>query len=122
MADKKSAPVLDTIEALLGGLEAAVLKPIAVPVPELGGTVYVIPLTTDEWLDPEAGGKLPEGATATHRRGWSVARWVCDGEGKRIVKPDNLPVLERFAALPYQAAHRILSTAGVVGGDAEKNV
>ena len=121
MADQPPV-ILDSLEALMGGLVAAELRPVAVHVPEMGGSVFVLPLTADEWLDPDAGGKLPDGATPAQRRGWAIARWLCDENGKRIAQPDNLPLFDRFAALPFQAAHRILSTAGVVNGAAEKNV
>lgn len=122
MSEAQNPPVLlDNLEALLDAMAPASLEPVAVEVPELGGTVYVRRVDTDEWLDPDASGQPPKDATARQRRGWAVARWLCNAQGQRIVKPDNLQILERFAALPYQAAHRILSTAGVVDGAAEKN-
>ena len=113
---------LDTLAGLLQAAKAAgaATRPTAVQVPELGGHVYVARMAAAEWLDPEAT-PLPATATPAQRRGWNVARWVCDAEGARLVKPDNLEALDAFAALPWQAAHRILQAAGVTDEAAEKN-
>lgn len=119
----EQAKSLDTLVDLLGGLQAAAQRsaPVLVPMPELGGAVHVMRLTTAEWLDPQSRGELPEAATEKHRRAWGVARWVCDAQGSRLVAPDNLQALDLFAALPWEASHRILKAAGVVDEGDEKN-
>lgn len=114
---------LNTLADLLAGLQGAAAKaaPVAVDVPELGGVVHVMRLTTAEWLDPEAGSLLPDTASPAQRRGWNVARWVCDASGQRLVKPDNTAALELFAAIPWEASLRILQAAGVMGDGEQKN-
>lgn len=116
------AATLDTLDALMAGLRAGASKtaPIAVPVPELGGAVHVAPMTTTEWLDPEAT-SLPASASDEHRRGWNVARWVCDAQGRRLIAPDNTDALALFAALPWEASRRILVAAGVMHEGEPKN-
>lgn len=111
-------PSLDTLEALLGGLAAARVTVVPVPMPELGGTVHVRRLTADEWLSAGSEGQatdLPDDATPLLKRGWQVARWLCAADGRRLVQPTDLPAIERCAELPFQAAHRILQAAGVLG-------
>lgn len=120
MANKKNQ-TLDTPDALLAALQSAAVKTVAVPVAELGGTVNVMRLTADEWLDPDASGTLPAEATPAQRRGWAIARWLCKANGERLVKPGDLAVIDLCAALPYEAAHRILSAVGVVDGAEPKN-
>ena len=113
---------LNTLAGLMASLQAAAEKtaPKPVAVPELGGTVFVMPLTTAEWLDPEHNA-LPPTASEAHRRAWGVARWVCDAQGARLVKPDNAAALDLFAALPWAASHRILVAAGVMHEGEPKN-
>lgn len=115
-----AAPI-NTLAGLLAGLQTAVAKtaPVAVPVPELGGTVYVMPVTTAEWLNPDAQA-LPDAATDDHKRAWAVARWLCDEKGQRLVAPDNTAALDLFAALPWEASSRILTATGALQGD-QKN-
>ena len=112
---------LNTLAGLLAGLQTAVAKtaPIAVPVPELGGSVYVMPVTTAEWLNPDAQA-LPDTASEAHKRAWAVARWLCDESGNRLVAPDNAAALDLFAALPWEASHRILTATGSLQGE-QKN-
>ena len=119
----EQAKSLDTLFDLLGGLQAAAQRsaPVPVAMPELGGTVHVMRLTAAEWLDPDGAASLPESATAAQRRAGGVARWVTDAQGKRLVNADNLPALDLFAALPWEAAHRILKAAGVVDEAEPKN-
>jgi hypothetical protein len=114
---------LGSLADLMAGLQSAVAKtaPVAVPVPELGGTVHVMRMTTAEWLDPEAANALPDTATPAQRRGWSVARWVCDASGQRLVKPDNTAALDLFAAIPWEASHLILQAAEVMSDGEQKN-
>lgn len=113
---------LVTIDALLSALDGAaqVTAPVVVELPEFGCSVYVARLSTAEWLNPEANGAPPAHASEDQRRGWSVARWVSDATGKRLVAPDNLAALDRFAALPWATSLRILVAAGVMEGDEEK--
>ncbi len=114
---------LGNLADLLAALQPAAQRtaPVLVPMPELGAPLYVAQLGTAEWLDPDANVKLPEGFSPAHKRAWSVARWVTDAAGNRLVSPDNLQALDLFAALPWAASHRILVAAGVVHEDAEKN-
>lgn len=124
MSEATPAPAaLGTLADLLAGLQGAAAKtaPVAVHVPELGGAVHVMRLTTAEWLDPDAGSSLPATATPAQRRGWNVARWVCDASGQRLVKPDNMAALDLFAAMPWEASHRILVAAGVMDDGEQKN-
>lgn len=113
---------LDTLDALMAGLRAGASKtaPVAVPMPELGGTVHVAPMTTTEWLDPEAAID-PAIDSNEQRRGWHVARWVCDAQGRRLIAPDNTDALAMFAALPWAASRRILVAAGVMNEGKPKN-
>lgn len=112
---------INTLADLLAGLQSAAAKarPTPVVVPELGGSVCVMPITADEWLDSDAS-TLPADASDAHRRAWGVARFVCNEEGQRLVKPDNTDALALFAALPWEASHRILQAAGVLSGE-QKN-
>ena len=114
---------LGTLAGLMAALQSAVsaTAPKPVPMPELGAPVYVASLSTAEWLDPEGTSGLPQDASEAQRRGWSVARWVCDAQGTRLVKPDNTAALDLFAALPWEASHRILVAAGVMHEGAPKN-
>jgi len=113
---------LSTIDALLSALDGAaqVTAPVVVELPELGCSVYVARLSTAEWLNPDASGAPPVHASADQRRGWNVARWISDAAGKRLVAPDNLAALDRFAALPWAASLRILVAAGVMEADDSK--
>jgi hypothetical protein len=113
---------LSTLAGLVASLEAAAAKtaPKPVAMPELGGTVFVMPLTTAEWLDPDHNA-LPPTATDAQRRAWGVARWVCDASGTRLVKPTDAAALDLFAALPWAASHRILIAAGVMDEGEPKN-
>jgi hypothetical protein len=113
---------LGTLAGLMASLQAAAAKtaPKRVHIPELGDSVYVMPLTTADWLDPEHNA-LPPTATDAQRRGWGVARWVCDESGARLVEPSNAAALDLFAALPWAASHRILIAAGVMNEGEPKN-
>jgi hypothetical protein len=112
---------INTLADLLASLQTAVQRaaPVPVDVPELGGMVYVAPLSTSEWLDPAVTAP-PDTCTPAQKRGWGVARWLCDAAGNRLVTGSNLQVLDLFAALPWEASHRILHAAGVLAGD-QKN-
>ena len=125
MREKKDASTVAVdLAGLIAGLQKAseLTAPVRVDMPEFGGALYVAALGTAEWLDTDRPTALPDGATADHRRGWNVARWICDESGRRIVQPDNLAALELFAKLPWRASERILRAAGVfLDGDAEKN-
>lgn len=114
---------LGTLAGLMAALQPAAAKtaPQRVHVPELGGHVYVAGMSTAEWLDPAASDGLPKEATEAQRRGWGVARWVCDAQGVRLVQPDNTSALDLFAALPWAASHRILVAAGVMHEGEPKN-
>lgn len=114
---------LGTLAGLMARLQTAAqaAAPKAVPVPQLGGHVYVARLSTAEWLDPDGAATLPADATPAQRRGWNVARWVCDAQGERLVKPDNTEALALFAALPWEASHAILVAAGVMHEGEAKN-
>ena len=117
-----TAPALDSLDALMGGLSSAALRPVQVPAPELGGAVFVMRMTVAEWLDPKASERqTPATATERQQRGWTVGRWLCNAEGARIVAPDNLAALDLLGALPFEVAHRILNAAGVFDGADQKN-
>lgn len=113
---------LNTLASLLEGLQAAAAKtaPVAVLVPELGGSVYVMPVTTAEWLNPDAQA-LPDSASDAHKRAWAVARWISDDAGRRLVAPSNAAALDLFAVLPWEVSHRILQAAGVMSDGEQKN-
>ena len=114
----QAAPI-NTLADLMAGLQAAATQaaPVAVAVPGLG-TVHVMPITTAEWLDPDQRA-LPVDATDSHKRAWSVARWVCDASGQRLIKPEHAAALDLFAALPWEASHCILDAAGLLRGDSK---
>jgi hypothetical protein len=110
--------VIANLAALMGALETAAEKnaPTSVDVPQLGGSVYVLPFTTADILGSSEN-KPPEEATEDQKRAWGVARCLCDEHGARIVMADNLAALDLIAKLPWDASRRILEAAKVKEGD-----
>lgn len=112
---------INTLEQLLAGLKAATsVAPTALHIAQLGGTVYVRPLTGAEWLDIEADGP-PASATKAQRIGWNLARGLCNAQGDRLVQPDNLAALDLLAKLPQPVCQRILDAMKVTDGADAKN-
>jgi hypothetical protein len=120
----KTAPAADlgSLQGLLAAVNAAAqaTRPVRVDVPQLGGAVWVRRMTTQDVLDASLSA-LPEEATPAQRKGWDVARWICNEAGERLVPPDQMDALAAFAALPWEASRRILDAAGVMDGADEKN-
>jgi hypothetical protein len=113
---------LNTLESLLAGVQAAAdtIKPTELPVAELGGTVFVRPMSADEWLDQEQP-SVAKDASACVKRGWHIGRWLCNEQGERLIHPGNTAALEVVAKLPWEVAHRILVAAGVMESADQKN-
>lgn len=118
MSEATSTPLV-TLDALMAAMGSAVAKvgPRAVPVPELGGHVFVMPMNTADILLYEDR-QPPAAATPEQKKGWEIARLLSDSQGVRIVEPDNLAFLDRVAALPWAASKRIMDAAMAgQGGD-----
>ena len=110
---------LASLDALMGAMASAAAKvgPRLVEVPELGGSVYVLPINPADILLFEAR-HPPESATPEQQRAWQIARLLSDADGMRLVAPDNLAFLDLVAKLPWDASKRITDAAGRdSGGD-----
>lgn len=112
---------INTLEQLLAGLKAAAaVKPTALLVPELGGTIYVRAMTGAEWLDIDSD-QPPATATKAQRIGWNLSRGLCNSEGVRLIEPTNLLALDLLAQLPQPVCQRILDAMKVIDGADAKN-
>jgi hypothetical protein len=109
----------EALQALLAAVTQAAetTRPKLLSIPVLGD-VYVAPMSTEEWLGMREEAEL----SPSEKKGWQIARWLCDENGERLVSITNKAALATFAKLPWQAANQILIAAGVLSapGVAEK--
>ena len=105
MANQNNA----ALEALLAAVSAAAqsTQPRKLSIAGLGD-VYVAPMSSEEWLNMREEPDL----SPAEKKGWSIARWLSDEHGNRLVAQDNKAALAQFAKLPWQMANQILIAAG----------
>lgn len=115
-----AASVIGDVAALRAALAGAAVVAVPLNVPQLGGLIHILPMTTRDILN-SASDKLPETATPEQETAWGVARWLSDAAGNRLVKASDLETLSLFQALPWSVSRQILQAAGVMNEDEAKN-
>ena len=102
------------------------VNPVAVEVPEWGGTVYVRPMSAgerDRWEGEllERGEKRKESikAATENLRAVFLAKCLCDDAGVLLFGPDDI---EALAGKSYRAVDRAFEAAQTINGLSEADV
>lgn len=103
---------------LIAAMQAAAsVKPKAVQVEALGGTVYVRALTVaeiEEQSEPAADGKPDKARIAR-----ATARILCDENGQRFFDPSNDADVALISALPWNVLKQISAASNELNGAGE---
>lgn len=112
--------IIGDVAALRAALAGAAVVAVPLHVPQLGGLIHVLPMTTRDILG-NASDKMPETATPEQKAAWGVAQWLSDAAGNRLVKADDLETLALIQTLPWGVSRQILKAAGVMDEADAKN-